>query len=110
MSNPLQQLFGNMNRNNNGGNRSGFNMNPMQMMQMLMSGQMNPQQLMSQVGGQINQMPVQDYNQQVLQMATQFDNMYGNKQGTLTNILLNSGLSIGELDEAIKLYKQNKNK
>lgn len=110
-SNPLQQLFNNLNKNNGNGGNGGFNMSPQQMMGMLqqmMSGQLNPQQAMGQMGGQVKNMSLEEYNKQVLGMATQFNNMYGDRDGSLTSIILNSGLTIGQLQEAINYYKATK--
>ena len=45
-----------------------------------------------------------DNNKYILQALTQFDELYGKKEGTLTHILFNSGLSIEQLSDAIQQY------
>lgn len=104
--NPLQQLFGMM-----GNSNGNMGMNPqmlMSMLQQMMSGKLNPQQAINQMGGQIQNLSLDDYNKQVLAMATQFNQMYGDKDGSLTSIILNSKLTVGQFKEAIELYKQIK--
>lgn len=104
--NPLQQLFGGMGNGGNG--MGGMNQNMMWgMLQQVMSGKMNPQQALGQMGGQIQNMSIDEYNKQVLGMATQFNNMYGNKEGSITNVLLNSGLTVNQLNQAIQQFKSS---
>lgn len=119
--NPLNQMF------NGGGNRMP------QMPQNGMGGMMpgmgngggipgmrNPQQMMQTFmnmmnnkggnGGQQMQQMLQnvspdEYNKYLLQALTKFDEIYGKREGTLTHILFNSGLSIEQLQEAIAQYK-----
>lgn len=99
MNNPLNAMF------NNGGNamqRPG--MNPQQMMQMLKQMMGSPKAAQQQVSGMLSNMSIDDYNKYILQALTQFDELYGKKEGTLTHILFNSGLSIEQLSDAIQQY------
>ena len=116
--NPLNQMFNGVQNGMGGMPGMGGGMpgmggfpgmgNPQQMMQMfmnMMNGSGNGGQ---EVQNMLKNVSVDDYNKYLLQALTKFDDIYGKKEGTLTHILFNSGMTIEELQIAVNQYKATK--
>lgn len=79
-------------------------MNPMAMMQTMMSPQQP--QLIQPATPVLNALSsVDTINRAILEGLTKVHTTVGEKEGTLSTMLLNSGLTTEQLEEAINLYK-----
>lgn len=105
--NPLNQMFSGMMNPMRGSTPNGMPGmgNPQQMMQMFMNMMQGGGNGGPEIQNILANVSVDDYNRYLLQALTKFDDIYGKKEGTLTHILFNSGLTIEQLQDAIVSYK-----